>query len=374
MDTQKIKILHFYGLVRVLKQSVFYLTIGLLAFGTLLTIGCQRRLLEEDENPSAAYINVKIDWSQSGLNDSQSNGNGNKVHSVTIRFFPKDNHLPVYNAYLEGNVTEGSIFVPIGKYSVIIFNESDEDVYWDNAITFTDANSYDNFAANVVPLADAQRIQRFPYYVPASGERIVVEPLPLASWCLDDFEVTPGMVMVSQGEKPVSYLTRKEREMFDSFNKVVMRALTRPVYLTTQVENLASMATGYMAIQGLACKIYMASGMTASNTATFLFTLNGRQYDADGKNGVMNNRFLIFGHAPASGLFDGTYKLAADILLITGELYKPTSPLLFDMTNQVLWNYKILHNINLNIDFALPYVNDDIGVTNWDDDNHYIIK
>jgi hypothetical protein len=342
------------------RQSVMWL----LAVWALLAVSCHRRPLEEDELQRAASIAVKIDWSRSGINVTPGAVSGNGVHRASIRFFPKDNVAPIYEAYLEGNVSEGKIAVPVGNYSVIIYNESVKDgQYWDGAIIFSDIDSYDNFAASVAPHADASL--RYPYYTPFAGERLIVEPLPLASWCLDDFEVTDGMVLVSQGQKPLSHLTEKEQEMLDALQQVVMRALTRPVYLTAQVENLVSMATGYMALQGVANKIYMASGITAPNTATILFTLGGRQYHAGGKDGTMNNRLLMLGHIPTSSAFTRSYQLLADILLASGDLYQPFP---FDVTYQVASNYYTQHNIYLNIDIHLAFIDEEIGVEDWGDD------
>ena len=340
----------------------------MLAACLLALSACERRPLEEEEMPGGALIRVKIDWSKTNVNTASSYTKG--VHRVSLRFFPKDGRAP-FDLYMEGNVTEGTILVEVGKYSVVIFNEAvDDHNYWRDAITFSDVNNYKNFAANIVPYTNALREQQFPFYKPGAGEQFIVEPLPLASWSLDNFEVTEGMVLVSYGEKPASYITAEENDMLNAFTNVVMRPLTRQLIITGQVENLASMYAGYTAMKGLATKVYMASALTTQTPATYLFMLNGRKYDAGGKNGTTNNRFLSFGRITPAGSSNESYILAADVLLISGEFYQSTPPLRFDVTNQMINNYGMNIDVNLAISFKLPYVEGAIGVDDWEDDEY----
>ena len=206
---------------------------------TMVITTCERRPLENDELPPTAKLAVKIDWSKSGIEPYAKDGKG--VHRVSFRFFPHDSRLPIFERYLEGNVTEGEIEVSIGKYSVIVFNESLDDLnYWDGAITFTDVNSFADFAANAVPYPAAQRALEFPFYKPLQGEQFIVEPLPLASWSIEHFEVTENMILVLQGVRASYTLSETEAEMVNAFINVVMRALTRPVNVTARVENMVS--------------------------------------------------------------------------------------------------------------------------------------
>ena len=362
MDTQTIIMKGRNKYVKATWLPVIALLMLLLALNT-----CTRRPLEDDEPRQGAYLKVRIDWSKTSLDPLSPNNNG--IHRVSLRFFPKDTRREVFDRYLEGNVTEGTILVPMGEYSVIVFNESVDDLpWWNEAITFTDVNSYNNFAANIVPFADVQRQQQFPFYKPGVGERFIVEPLHLASWSLDHFVVTEGMALVSQGEQSTYYISKEENDMLKAFTNIVMRGLTHRVNLTAHVENLASMCTGYMAIQGLASKVYMASAETVQNPATYLFTLSGRQYDTSSKNGTTSNRFLTFGRIPSSGAFHESYIILADILLINGDLLNPTTPLRFDVTNQFVLNYETDINIHLDITFQLPYVEGGIGVDDWEDE------
>ena len=329
----------------------------------LLITSCYRRLIEEDEIILAAIIPVNIDWSESGLNVS------NDVHKVSIRFFPKDGVSPVFDCYLESNPREGEILVPAGEYSVIVFNEAIQDPLWANKVVFTDVDSYSDFAANAVDLSNTARSQQFPYYNPQQGERLIIEPLQVASWKLDDFEVTNNMILVTQGQRPVTSLSVAENNMLNALTQVMMRALTRPVTVTAQVENLRSADTLYLAIQGLASKVLMASGNTTNDPSTYLFILNGRQYDEPERlHGTARKTFLSFGRTPTPEL----YTITADIILSSLTLYDPTPPLLFDVTSQFnTTNYLI----NLNINIILPFIEGGVAVDDWgDDEQHTVIE
>ena len=357
------------GILEALKSVQRYAMMFLLPTMILLSIvTCERRPLEDEDLPPAALIPVKIDWSKSGFNFTTKDG-GNMVHRVSLRFYPKDSNRPVFDVYLEGDVTEGKINIPVGRYSVIVFNESvDDRGYWEGRINFTDANSYHDFAANAVPYNSNARDQLFPFYKPQVGEKLINEPLHLASWSIEHFEVTEKMVLVSYDEKPKSYISEEDYEMFTSLTRIVMRPLTRPVNVTARVENLISSHISYLAMNGFAGKVYMASGETTQSPTTYLFTLGQKKYEANNKNGTASATFYSFGRTPASGTIKESYTIGADILLRTGELYQPTPPLRFDVTGQVIPNYDSKVEIDIEISYALPFVEGGIEVEDWEDD------
>ena len=359
------------GIIEIFRNIQRYVMIFLLPALIALSLdSCERRPLEDEDLPPAALIPVKIDWSKTGFNFTTKDG-GSMVHRVSLRFYPKESYKPVFDVYLEGDVTEGLIKVPVGTYSVIVFNESVEDKgYWEGRINFTNENSYHEFAANAVPYNGNARDLLFPFYKPQVGERLITEPLHLASWSLDHFEITEKMVLVSYDEKPKSYISEEEYEMFTSLTRIVMRPLTRPVNVTAQVENLVSSHINYLSMQGFTGKVYMASGQTTQSPTTYLFTLGKRKYEANGKNGTASATFYSFGRTPAPGTNKESYTIGADILLITGEVHKPTPPLWFDVTGQVIPDYDTKVEIDVEISYDLPFVEGGIAVDDWDDDTY----
>ena len=324
---------------------------------------CERRPLE-DEYFETALIPVRIDWRRSGIAVTQPDGNG-LVHRVSIRFFPKDGS-PAFDRYLETNVIEGEINVPPGRYSVVIFNEAVSDIYWEDVIFFTDVNDYDRFAANIVPDAAT-----YPFYTSLYGERFVVEPFRLASWSLGDFEVTRDMIKSTRytGTRSGGSVSSNDRY---ALLDVEMRPLTYNVNVVAHVENLCSAQLIQTAMRGFSSKVYMASALTEQVPVTHIFSLNGRTWDdpANPIDGTTRKSFLSFGRLPQTS----QYFLNMDVLFVTGELYTPPTPFLFNVTDQiessgVSVGIDVNINIDMAIDIALPYVEGGIYVGDWDDEN-----
>lgn len=315
---------------------------------------CERRPLEEPTYGNTALVPVKIDWSKSGISVSQPRGD-DYVHRVSIRFFPKDGS-EVFDRYLENDVTEGNIEVPVGKYSVVVFNEAVTDPYWSNSIYFTDVNDYANFAANIADDDPAQ----YPFYTPLPNEKIIVEPLKLASWSLDDFEITPGMIKELCGPSEMEGVTT-------ALTKIVMNKLTYNINVLAEVENLSSAQFIQGATRGFANKVLMASRMTTQSPSTHIFTFNGRKWaEGSDRNGTTEKDFLSFGLLPVLS----KYMLHMDVLFVTGELHQPAEPLLYDVSDQA--NNYANSDINLRVKLALPYKEGGIDVGDWEDEDHIV--
>ena len=74
---------------------------------------CERRSLE-DFDMAYAIIPVRIDWSVSGVAVEE-------MHRASVWLFPKDGAMPM-EYRLEENLMYREINVPIGEYSVLVFN------------------------------------------------------------------------------------------------------------------------------------------------------------------------------------------------------------------------------------------------------------
>jgi len=365
--------------------------LALPVLAALTLVCCTRRPLENEDVPAVARIPVHIDWSRSGLNPSNLSNTASlpeadQVHRVSIRFYPTDGSAP-FDRYLEQNVVDGVIDVPIGSYKVIVFNETIDDTpWWSGAITFTDADNYDKFTAHAVPNDPAQWTKDFPFVHPGPNERVIIGPDPrkLASWSLSDFEVTPNMVLVTNGRAPVarnsptrtSAYTAYETSMSNALMSIVMRRLTYNVTVTAHMKNLVSSQTNYCYVSGFATEVNMASALTSHTPATKLFLLNGRRYDANMKDGTTTHGFLSFGRTPAPEL----YTVAMDVLYVSGVLYRPDPAmglpeLKWDVSDQVdMNNIDLDFNIDINIDIALEYVAGGIAVDDWNDTYHTILQ
>ena len=318
-----------------------------------LSTACQRRPLEDDFG-ATALIPVKIDWSRSNIPVTEARGNG-LVHRVSLRFFPKDGSA-AFDRYLELNVIEGEIEVPVGEYSVVVFNESVYDVYWEDAIVFSDVDSYVDFAATIVP-DDAAN---YPFYHPKAGEEFIVEPFRLASWSLDDFTVTGEMVAATRSSTRAD--TRADAPE-KALTRIVMRALTHNVNVTAHVDNLSSAQLIQGAMRGFARKVYMASGETAQTPATYIFKLNSRVWDAgSNRHGTVSKSFLTFGRLP----HDEEYEINIDAVFIDGTIHD--EQLLWDVTDQITAYPTDAIDNNIDLTMQLPLITEGIFVGDWDDE------
>ena len=314
-------------------------------------------------------IPVDINWLQSGINTSNL-PRTDEIHRVSLRFFPADGST-AFDRYLEGNVIEGEIAVPVGRYSVVAFNESIYDLDWWQGVTFTDVDSYGGFAANVDPDAAAN----YRFYTPVAGQQLVAEPQPLASWSLGDFEVTEQMAYAQHGS---GSLSPREQTMLDALTHIVMRRLTFTVNIVADVQNLGSAQDVYATAGGFARRIYMASGEVEPSPCAHICQLGARQYDGpDMRDGTARRSFLSFGRllAPGSAAQDSgapgsaaeSYSLGLTIYTVDGALYAPPSPLQWDVTDQVTAGPG--PDINIYVRFSLPYVEGEVKVTDWDDED-----
>ncbi len=324
----------------------------------LSLISCKRRPLSDDVcQRSTALIPVEIDWSISGINPtSESRTDGDYVHRVSLRFFPKDGSQP-FDRYLEKSVFEGEIEVPIGSYSVVVFNESIYDPYWDGFIEFINVDDYDTFA---VELVDNE-----------SG--VSNEPLKLASWRLDNFGVTQAMVNTTRstrtGDKYAA-LSPIDREMTTSFIPVTLQPITCYTTVSAHIENLSSAQRVEATFRGFAHRMYMASGESHSSTSSHKMRLSTVEWDDESEkvHGTISARMLTF---DASADPDAKYELAMDVILVDGSQHTPQEPLIYDVTHQVMEQITryASDDFTLSCEFSVPQTEGGIGVDNWEDEN-----
>ncbi len=403
-----------------------------LLVGTITSCDYQP-IYEREPIYETALIPVKINWSKSGFeitDDGKSKLKGSaSVHRATLRFFPKDGSEP-FERYLEGNVVEGEIDVPIGDYSVIVMNESITDSYWlgsetsgFESISFTDIDNYEKFSAQVKTHKDNPAGYYFNQYE-SDGFLFMQPPLLISTWSLDDFTVTSEMANYSQKTKGSDELTRADIDMFyaltrdseDDVDGIDMRKLTYTVQVTLQVKNLTSASTILGGLEGFVNRVNLQTGYgyRAPSDARMLqyFKLDDETnwYDENGNSlgdwqppagdnvyedyiGETSGIFLTFGREQIATVPEN-YSLDFDFIYITGERLQkegmlfeldldndPLTPpvitgLPFDITDQVMLSLPTkLPEVGIHIDIPiiitpieLEYKAGDIIVNDWGDD------
>lgn len=312
---------------------------------------CERRSLSDDCSGEVS-IPVKIDWSISGITPSQEN-DFDFVHRVSIRFFPEDGS-PAFDRYLEGNIFEGKINIPEGIYSVVVYNEAINDVYWSDAVRFDQVDNYKLFSANIIEISPLL----YDFYTPQPGETFAAEPLKLASWSLDHFKVTQSNKNCVECNDSIN----------NALTKVKLRRLVIPTHVVAEVTNLKSAVKMEAALTGLASKVYMASGEPSTNPATHLFAFRAPVWsDETQTHGWVERKLLTFGRL----LQPTTNSLNLGVTFVSGERYTPDSPLRYDVTDQVTSSQHD-GDIEIRVNLALPEVDGDIKINEWDDEEHVI--
>lgn len=312
---------------------------------------CERRSLY-DHCSGDVPIPVKIDWSISGITPN-SRTDADFVHRVSIRFFPKDGSA-AFDRYLEGNIFEGEINVPEGSYSVVVYNEAIDDVYWSEAIRFDNTDDYNLFSANIVEMSPLP----YDFYTPQPDETFASEPLKLASWNLDYFEV----VRFKKNCKECG------DDMNNALTKVKLRRLMIPVRVVAEVTNLKSAMRMEAALTGMANKVYMALGKNVTSPTTHLFAFRSPVWNDETKtDGWVERRLLTFGRMSQPS----AYSLNMGVIFTIGERYTPDTPLRYDVKDQVE-SSQPQDDIEVRVNLSLPEVQSDIDVGDWDDEEHII--
>ena len=286
-------------------------TLAAALFAGSLFTACERRELVDDYMESA-LIPVRIDWSVSGVPVDE-------MHRASVWLFPQNGGAPL-EYRLEGNLTYREIAVPVGVYSVLAFNETIEENDW-KSIAFTGTSRYETFAAVAVP--DDVR----GFYTRSEDLPLIGDPDPIAAWSLDRFEVTPEMV--TKTRYPTTSKSSLESEAPDLTTVKPLPRFERLV-VTARVGNLSGSMQATGTIDGMAGGVYMASGEKISEPAAHAFILNGRVYDANGKDGTTTRTWNIFGRLPVE---PAKHSLNIDFLLTDGTLHPQES---FDATHLIV--------------------------------------
>lgn len=122
------------------------------------------------------------------------------------------------------------------------------------------------------------------------------------------------------------------------------------------------------ALTGMASKVYMVSGESATSPTTHLFAFRSPVWnDATETDGWVERNLLSFGRLSQPS----AYSLNMGVIFVTGERYTPDIPLRYDVTNQVISSQQS-DNIEIRVKLLLPVVDDGINVGEWDDEDHII--
>lgn len=276
-------------------------------------VGCERRPLE-DEMGSLASVPFTFDWSKSGLDESE-------MHRASICFFPHDGSAS-FAWHMQGDLTKASVPLSVGKYSIIVFNETTDEWDWER-IAFEGKEKYETF--HVYAVKDNFK----GLYTRADESDIRKTPEALASWSLDEFEVTPDMIAYTRGTKSRSINQDVVGKSLESVSGITPKPLTLSVHVTAYVHNLKSAVRCSAALSGATGKVSLATGRPVPGSVTHIFIMNNRKYDSEGSlNGTIEANLLLFKFVEE----DIKNSLELNFELHDGTV---TDPEIFDISDQI---------------------------------------
>lgn len=328
-------------------MNTIFRMVGVVLFGStlLLSSSCRRQI--EDEVGRVAKVPLTINWSKSNVDVTQ-------MHRVSVWVFPHDGTTP-YDIRLQGDVTQGILELPIGKYSLVVFNETVDPTDW-TGLRFVGKEQYATFCA-LTDLDDFRGIYTSAK-TDATTELFRKSPERLASWSVDEFEVTADMVVYTRDllidQSSPSYDASARDEVVKELNKleqIVPMPRVKVVSITARVQNLVSAQKASGAIKGAVAGINLSTGKAVLEPVTHMFVLNGRTYDdsanpGHGTLGAVVNVFDVLG----ADLFK--FDLHTDFLLHNGVMHNQV----FDITSDLK---KEQANIIINVGFNVPGSPDD---------------
>ncbi len=343
----------------------------ILIFIALISSACTRRPLSytacSQDNGESATIAVSVDWSLTGFDTEQSSkSDEDYIHRVSLRFFPLDGSA-AFDRYLEDDIEQGSINVPMGEYSVVVFNESIDDPYWQSAIEFENADSYTLFSAKIIEETSDDY-----FYTPSEGESMSVEALQLASYSIDNFVVSEAMCNTEQEQ-----WSSEELAMAALLDPATPRSLTCYTTLEVVVENLSSANTVEASLTGLAQRVFMASGDTDTITTTHVGALTQRLWDDEDEqqHGTIYESRLTFS-TPSSET--SSHILTLDVILVDGSRHSPEDDMIYDVSDQIVSSAALTryadNDLGASVSLSLPEVSGDVEVNAWGDENQITIQ
>ncbi len=373
-------------------RNITKITVASLVFIVTILSSCYRQDIELLGESSTALVPIQIDWSQSGIDPASMN-------TATILFYPKNGGEPL--EWVSNDVYTMNVPLPIGEYSVMVFNESKNDFSW-KGITIKDYASYENIAA--VAKIDI-KLNRNPFYVKSDTEEVCIdEPDAISVWTLDNFVVNSDMVTRTRsksGGSATKALTEEQTKSVDQelglLYNIQPTPRTQRVPITAKVTNLNSAHTLSGRLMGMAGGVYLKkrdvldkeSGnivkriVTLPPATTYLYTFNNNNHiwdDASKVNGKAVHVANSFGRlSDNNGNIDvsSDYSLQIDVKLHWGET---PPPFLFDITKQVQLSIDLKLEINVGLKngdgdqlIDLDELQSNVGVGDWGDDNNVIL-
>lgn len=275
----------------------------------LISAACRRQELEEFKE-SLVYIPITLDWSQSAISPDD-------IANVSLYFFPEDGSDPYLT--ISGSVDSMGVWLPLGGYSILIFNDAVGDLY---SMSFSNQQSYSLFSASASEVDDLRS-----YYQKESVEAIFSVTDRLAVWRKGYFEISSDLECC---QCPLLYSSMAT--VSDTLLNLQPVPLTVDNTITVSFENLNSAMTIEGALKGSAYAANLSTNAREQSLvqSVYLCDFSRRVYDDESNptDGDAIATLLSFGKEPVDG---ASYTLELNVVLSSGELMSFSR----DVTDQV---------------------------------------
>ncbi len=244
---------------------------------------------------NSAKISFAIDWTEANMELSE-------VSNVSIYAYTPDEASPYLR--ISGNINSAYINLPVGTYSLIVFNDAIDDIL---GVSFSDSDSFDDFSANATLRSSTSDL----YYDTSDSEAFAAKIGRIAAWNQEEFEVTSEMVSCS--------ICEQENETIETIIDITPQSITRQCVVEIWIENLNNAQIVQASLMGFASGAYLSSGINiSSSVATTLYSVEMNSYTfSDDTDGSVTGEATIFG---LSTNLSATYQIVIDIILGSGEL------------------------------------------------------
>jgi hypothetical protein len=294
----------------------------------VLLCSCDDRRDILEEASSFGYVRVRIDWTQAGIDPN----------GASVYFFPRDGSQP---RGLWTNHTLDSLYLPVGVYSVLMFNERTTE---HAGIAFRGTDAYDTFEAYAVPESALPEFMSRGTETPRVSDA-VSDPDILAAAHMDRFELTRSM-------------TRNGAGPLLEFSPARVTAGVRVTVRISGLQYLDRSISSGGSLSGMAGGVMLSTGEPTSASVTqyfpFLRTVLDESSDT---SGTMLTVFSSFGPAGMS-----RQALSKDGLAATNML-----GLQFHLRNGTTWSPD-LREVTGRFERAELDIDLKIGYNRWEGD------
>ena len=259
-------------------MRLIYLKYNILVWSTLLLLSsCHRRPLE-DTCENNALIPIGTVWSQADINPQ----------NITALFYNQDDGKLVLEHRFENNPNRIQTYasVPVGKYTVVIFNELR------GQIKGVGIRGHENFSTlQAYATTDPNAKNR------STSNSYVYEPDILASATVYDFNVTNEMIDFSHYYSNGEVVNQSMQESIEALVGLVPLRKVHKFNIVAHVKGLNNARMpALIDLLGMAESFNIKEDRSSRIAATQQFTMNNRTYDSGSrKNGTISKIIYTWG-------------------------------------------------------------------------------